>query len=61
MDALRHEHALLRAEVEGAIHRRFLGEREGRVAEATRVIDQLVIDAEACAVRALQRENGSEQ
>ena len=60
VDALRHEHALLRAEVEGAIHRRFLGERDGRVAEATRVIDQLVIDAEACAVRALQRENGSE-
>ena len=37
------EHALLRAEVEGAIHRRFLGEREGRIAEAIRVIDQLVL------------------
>jgi signal transduction histidine kinase len=60
VDALRHEHTLLRAEVEGALHRRFLGEREGRVAEAARVIDQLVLDAEACAVRALQRENGSE-
>jgi signal transduction histidine kinase len=60
VDALRHEHALLRAEVEGAIHRRFLGEREGRVAEAIRVVDQLLIDAEACAARALQRENGSE-
>jgi len=59
-DALRHEHALLRAEVEAAIHRRFLGEREGRVAEAIRVVDQLLIDAEACAARALQRENGSE-
>jgi len=58
-DALRHEHALLRAEVEAAIHRRFLGEREGRVAEAIRVVDQLLIDAEACAARALQRENGS--
>jgi signal transduction histidine kinase len=61
VDALRQEHALLRAEVEGAIHRRFLGERDGRVAEAIRVIDQLVLDAEACAARALQRENGSEQ
>ncbi len=60
VDALRHEHALLRAEVEGAIHRRFLGESQGRVAEAIRVIDQLVIDAESCAARALQRENGSE-
>jgi hypothetical protein len=60
VDALRHEHALLRAEVEGAVRRRFLGEREGRVAEAIRVIDQLLIDAEACAARALQRENGSE-
>jgi signal transduction histidine kinase len=60
-DALRHEHALLRAEVEAAIHRRFLGEREGRVAEAIRVVDQLLIDAEACAARALQRENGSER
>ncbi len=60
VDALRHEHALLRAEVEGAIQRRFLGEREGRVAEAIRVVDQLLIDAEACAARALQRENGSE-
>jgi len=58
VDALRREHALLRAEVEGAIQRRFLGEREGRIAEAIRVIDQLVMDAEACAVRALERESG---
>jgi hypothetical protein len=57
VDALRREHALLRAEVEGAIQRRFLGEREGRIAEAIRVIDQLVMDAEACAVRALERES----
>ena len=58
VDALRREHALLRAEVEGAIQRRFLGEREGRIAEAIRVIYQLVLDAEACAVRALERESG---
>ena len=58
VDALRREHTLLRAEVEGAIQRRFLGEREGRIAEAIRVIDQLVMDAEACAVRALERESG---
>jgi signal transduction histidine kinase len=54
-EALRHEHGLLRAEVERAIHRRFLGEREERIAEAIRVIDQLVTDAETCAVRALER------
>ena len=60
VDALRQEHALLRAEVEGAVTRRFLGDREGRVAEAIRVIGQLVIDAEAWAVRALERENGPE-
>jgi hypothetical protein len=58
VEALHHEHVLLRAEMEGAIRRRFLGEQDGRVAEAIRVIDQLIGDAEACAVRALQRENG---
>ena len=54
-DALRAEHAMLREEIERAIHRRFLGESGGRIAEAIRVVGQLIADAEACALRSLAR------
>ena len=55
VEALRAEHAILREEIERAIHRRFLGESGGRIAEAARVVGQLIADAEACAVRGLMR------
>ena len=54
-DALRAEHVMLREEIERAIHRRFLGESGGRIAEAIRVVNQLIMDAEACAQRGLAR------
>ena len=54
-EALRAEHVLLREEIERAIHRRFLGESGGRIAEAIRVVNQLLIDAEACALRGMAR------
>jgi hypothetical protein len=55
VDALRAEHALLREEIERAIQGRFLGEADGRIAEAIRVVGQLIADAEACCVRSFEK------
>jgi PAS domain S-box-containing protein len=54
-DGLRAEHAMLREEIERAIQHRFLGETGGRIAEAIRVVAELIAHAEAHAVRALTR------
>jgi len=54
-EAVRAEHAMLREEIERSIHRRFLGESGGRIAEAIRLVGQLIADAEACALRGLAR------
>jgi PAS domain S-box-containing protein len=54
-EAVRAEHTLLREEVERAIQRRFLGEQAGRIAEAIRVVGQLIENAEAGALKSLAR------
>ncbi len=54
-DGLRAEHAMLREEIERAIQHRFLGETGGRIAEAVRVVGELVAHAEVHSVRGLMR------
>jgi signal transduction histidine kinase len=55
VEGLRLEHSLLREEIERAIQHRFFGESGGRIAEAIRVVGELVAHAEAHALRGLNR------